>query len=307
MHAIRDVIANGAASIYDTGVSPDLDILGKSFWQNDKFVMQMMRYIEFGKLLTYGMTVTEIYLFFTRTFRGLLFMKFSLRDVKRLEETDQLNTLVQLYNIRCDDLRAVFGSQMSIQNLLSFGWNAKTFRSLGIDMHQLCVLRLQKDHIPSFGFTQSEWMNDLRMTKTVIKILRIHASDFRKPGGKLSEAGWDLGQMIRHVNLSVEETIKLQLNGYSSCFMGKNKSGISKQGRMSPEMGNEVGKKETEGKKGKETETKGEKEKETETISCKRRTHYDMKKKKIIHYNSKHSPQQYLRHRGGPYYQRRGR
>lgn len=279
---VRDIISNGASSIYDatygTGGIPPSE--RRSHFTDDKIVYQMMRSMEFSKLLTYGMSVTEIYLFLTRTFRGLLFMKFSLRDVKRLEEMDQLSVLVRLYKIRCDDLRAVFGSQMNIQNLLSFGWSAKTFQTLGIDMHQLCVLRLQKDHIPYFGFTLSEWMNELRMTKTVIKILRIHANDFRYPGGKLLEAGWNLGTVIRHLDISVEETIKLQLNGYSSCFTGskepKQPSILEpKPKRPSPEL--LKGLEESEADYPKEDEKK-------------RADRYKPRKKKIYHYNPRHSP-----------------
>jgi hypothetical protein len=224
---VRDAIVAGASSIYDTSYvteSPTADktSLGGEVriasFRTNVLMPQMMRYMDFGKLLAHGVTVEDIYLFLTRSFRGLLFMKFSLRDVKRLEETDQLGTLVRLYKIECDDLRAVLGNQLSIQNLLSFGWSAKTFALLGINMHQLCVMRLQKDQIPFFGFTMDEWMDEMWMTKADLKLLRIHATDFRNPGGKLYEAGWTLQGLIHHLDLSVDEVIKFQLNGYSSCF-----------------------------------------------------------------------------------------
>jgi hypothetical protein len=220
------MITEGASSIYDMsygghGSAGDyfsVDVHEESRREDDKLAIQMIRRMEFGRLLSYGVSVVEIYLFLANSFRGLLFINFSLRDIKKLEETEQVQTLVDLYDIGCDDLRAVLGGQMSIQNLISFGWKAKTFRTLGIDMHQLCILKLQKDNIPTFGFTIDEWLNELRMTKTVVKILRIHANDFQKPGGKLAGVGWDLARIIHQLKITVEEVVDFRLNGYSSCL-----------------------------------------------------------------------------------------
>lgn len=193
--------------------------------RDNKLGNQLMRRLVFGRLLSYGVSVMEIYLFLANSFRGLLFINFSLRDVKKLEETGQVKMLVDLYKIGCDDLRAVLGGQLNIQNLLSFGWKAQTFQTLGIDMHQLCILKLQKDNIPSFGFTMDEWLNEMKMTKTVVKLLRIHANDFEKPEGKLANAGWDLARIIYHLKITVEEAIEFRLNGYSSCLGKKGMNG----------------------------------------------------------------------------------
>ncbi|MHA1684277.1 MAG: hypothetical protein ACTSUE_25290 [Promethearchaeota archaeon] len=237
---VRNMISEGASSIYDMSYgslgesslkgSPNITSLYDSYddeKKNNKLASQMMRRMEFGKLLSYGVSVMEIYLFLTNSFRGLLFINFSLRDIKKLEEMGQVQTLVNLYNIKCDDLRAILGGQLSIQNLISFEWNAQTFYSLGLDMHQLCILRLQKDNIPSFGFTMEEWLNELRMTKTVVKILRIHANDFQRPGGKLTNAGWDLGKIIYRLRITVKEVVDFRLNGYSSCLGKKTVGSVS--------------------------------------------------------------------------------
>ncbi len=225
---VREQVALRASSIYESGYDGDYKgtpstntINGEKKLTTANFVNHLMHYMKIGDLLRLGVSLDEVYLFLTSSFRGLLIMGFSLRDIKLLEETDQVRTLVDLYRVECSDLRSVLGTELTIQNLLSFRWNAETFQVLGIDMHQLCILKLQKDNIPAFHFTMEQWLRELHLSKTALKILRIHASDFKAPDGKLFVSGWDLFKLIHQLKISPVEVAELKLNGYSSCYKTK--------------------------------------------------------------------------------------
>ncbi len=244
---IRENISEGASTIYNTLSEEDETLSRKTqeremhlkmYWDatrptlwfekeqcdtgdrnapSVRFMTHVMRDMEVGKLLARGITLREIHLFLAPSFRDLLFMKFSLRDIKVLEKTNQVRALANMYGIGCQELRVVLGSQMTIQNLLSFGWKSETFRTLGIYAHQLCILRLQKDNIPSFHFTMHEWIRDMCLTKTAVKILRIHANDFQQPKGILAQAGWDLEELIGRLGISPEEIVEFRLGNRSTC------------------------------------------------------------------------------------------
>lgn len=180
--------------------------------EHENLMKHLMHILTLDRLLLADISIAEIYMFLTNTFAGLIYLGFSLKNVKTLERTHQVYDLVSLYNLNSLKIRLALGAELRVQNILSERWSASTLSALRIGAHQLCILSMQKIHIPRFGFSLEDWVHKLGLSKTLIQILRVQMEDFVPPEGKLFQAGWEPNRLIELLELTSEDCKALHLH-----------------------------------------------------------------------------------------------
>ena len=178
--------------------------------------MFFIQKVRLSSFLESGTSIACIYQYITDRFEGLLLMGLCLEDLKMIEKNKDMEDFVRLYDVSSPKLRSYLGEdEMCLKNLIRTKLSAHSMETLGINAHELCVMKLTQEEMQQFDYlTMEDWIFHLKMTATCLQVLRIKAKDIDRPTGKLNKMGWDMIAFDQYMNLSVHQknTLKLHVN-----------------------------------------------------------------------------------------------
>jgi hypothetical protein len=190
----------------------------KEIYIINNVVSTIINYTKLSGMLRKNISISCIYDYFTKSIEGLVLMGLRLKDIKEIEKADDIENFVSLYNVTSDKLRFYLGEkEMNLQKIIECSFSPKTLYSLGITVHELCIMGMKKEDIPLFnGYRMEEWIFYLRMSRSIIRVLRLQTEDFisskkKKGGDGLMSIGWDIKKFIHYMNLTPKEVKDLKL------------------------------------------------------------------------------------------------
>jgi len=208
--------------------------------------LYLIQEVRISTLLSLGLSIACVHEYITDRFEGLLLMGLSMMDIKTIEQNNDMEDFVRLYDICSPKLRSYFGEDhMCLKNLIRAKLSAKSMETLGITVHEMCIMRLTQEEMQQFDYlTMEDWIFRLKMTATCLQVLRIKVKDIAHPDGKLHKLGWDMIAFDRYMNLSTYQKNVLKLHvkvpksggGSGSRTLGKSFASAASETIASPSI-----------------------------------------------------------------------